>query len=66
MKEARFKLLYIVFFLCICLIGYSFAEGDTSKEKFAWGFGRGKEHSQAVLDKKPYEALKEYERNCFG
>lgn len=66
MKNSKFKFLYIVFFLCICLIGYSFASGDSSKEKLAWGFGRGKDHSQAILDKKPFEILNQYNGIAMG
>ncbi|MBR3697001.1 MAG: polysaccharide deacetylase family protein [Clostridia bacterium] len=60
-------MLYVVFFVFVCLIGYSFAnQTNTSKEKYAWGFGRGKEHSQAVLDAKPFEALKKYDGIAMG
>ena len=41
-------------------------QGDTSKEKYAWGFGRGKEHSQAILDSKPLEALNKYNGIAMG
>ena len=41
-------------------------QGDFSKEKYAWGFGRGKDHSQAVLDSKPMAALNKYNGIAMG
>lgn len=67
MKETKLRFLYVVFFVCVCLIGYSFAgQGDNSKEKFAWGFGRGQNHEQPVLDSKPYNALIKYGGIALG
>ena len=41
-------------------------QGDNYKEKFAWGFGRGLDHAQAVLDSKPFETLKKYNGIAMG
>ncbi len=41
-------------------------QGESSKEKYAWGFGRGQNHLQAVLDKKPYEVLNKYGGIAMG
>ena len=41
-------------------------QGDISKEKHAWGFGRGKEHSQAILDSKSFSALNKYGGIAMG
>lgn len=41
-------------------------QGNNSKEKYAWGFGRGKDHEQAVLDSKPLQALNKYSGIAMG
>ena len=41
-------------------------QGETSKEKYAWGFGRGENHAQAILDKKPSKVLRKYNGIAMG
>ena len=65
--ETKLNFLYVVFFLFICVVGYSFAgQGDNSMEKLAWGFGRSKNHEQAILDSKPFEILNKYDGIAMG
>lgn len=41
-------------------------QGNNSKEKYAWGFGRGKDHEQAILDSKPLQALNKCDGIAMG
>ena len=42
------------------------SSNETSREKFAWGFRRGENHSQPALDSKPFKILKEYNGIAMG
>ena len=46
---------------------YSLAgQVDTSKDKFAWGFRRGENHAQPVLDNKPLKILEQFNGIAMG
>lgn len=67
MKNRIIKFTYIVFLVVIVLAQYSMAgQSGISKEKFAWGFRRGENHTQPALDSKPLTILKQYNGIAMG
>ena len=67
MKDKIIKFVYIVFLVIVVLGQYSLAgQVDTSKDKFAWGFRRGENHAQPVLDNKPLKILEQFNGIAMG
>jgi len=60
------KVLYISLVILIVLLQFSLATfAKTDDDKCAWGFSRGKNHSQPNLDSKPLKILEKYDRYCY-
>lgn len=67
MKNKIIRLWYIVFLVLVVLIQGTLATStEISREKFAWGFRRGENHSQPTLDSKPFTLLKQYNGIAMG
>lgn len=42
------------------------ANQELSNETLAWGFRRGENHEQAVLDTESLKVTEKFNRNCYG
>ena len=69
MKDKIIRYSFICLILVVSIVQFSIASqaGETlSNEVLAWGFRRGENHEQAVLDSESLKVLEKFNRNCNG
>jgi len=69
MKDSIIRYSFIFFVLVVCLIQLtvaSQANQELSNETLAWGFRRGENHTQAVLDTNSLKVLEQYDGIAMG
>lgn len=69
MKDKIIRYSFICLILVVCVLQFSIAsqaEQALSNETLAWGFRRGENHEQAVLDAESLKVVEKFNRNCYG
>ena len=66
-KIIRYSFVLGLLFICTMQLAlYSNADSSPSNELLAWGFRRGKNHEQAILDSQSQKVIKEYNGISIG
>ena len=69
MKDRIIRYSFICLILVVSIMQFSMvAQADTelSNDVLAWGFRRGQNHEQAVLDNQSLKVVEKFNRNCNG
>lgn len=69
MKDRIIRYSFICLILVVSIMQFSIAsqaEQELSNETLAWGFRRGENHEQAVLDSESLKVIEKFNRNCDG
>lgn len=68
MKEKILRYSFVLALISISIFASSIysVEANLSNELLAWGFRRGEEHNQSILDVKSLEVIKEYDGIAMG
>lgn len=69
MKDRMIRYSFICLILVVSIMQFSIAsQADTelSNEMLAWGFRRGENHEQAVLDSESLKVVEKFNRNGNG
>lgn len=68
MKDKIINKSFVIMLLITCLLEFSIFSSATtlSNELLAWGFRRGENHSQSVLDSKSANVIEKYEGIAIG
>lgn len=69
MKDRMIRYSFICLILVVSIMQFSIAsqaDNELSNEMLAWGFRRGKNHEQAVLDSESLKVVEKFNRNGNG
>ena len=69
MKDRLIRYSFICLILVVSIFQFSIAsqaDQELSNEVLAWGFRRGENHEQAVLDSKSLQVVEKFNRNGDG
>ena len=69
MKDRLIRYSFICLILIVCIMQFSLASQageNLSNECMAWGFRRGENHNQAVLDSKSLRIIEKYKEIAIG
>lgn len=69
MKDRIIRYSFICLILVVSIMQFSIAsqaDNELSNEMLAWGFRRGEEHAQAVLDSESLKVVEKFNRNGNG
>ncbi len=69
MKDRIIRYSFICLILFVSIMQFSIAsqaEQELSNETLAWGFRRGENHEQAVLDSESLKVIEKFNRNGYG
>ncbi len=69
MKDRMIRYSFICLILVVSIMQFSLAshaDEKLSNETLAWGFRRGENHEQAVLDSESLKVVEKFNRNCDG
>ncbi len=69
MKDRLIRYSFICLILVVSIMQFSIASqagSELSNETLAWGFRRGENHQQAVLDSESLKVIEKFNRNCNG
>lgn len=69
MKDRMIRYSFICLILVVSIMQFSIAsqaDNELSNEMLAWGFRRGENHEQAVLDSESLKVVEKFNRNGNG